>query len=55
MIIDTGAVVNMIDEVTYHSLREKPKLEKCNRQFYAKQFFEVKAIQILGQFMIKIT
>ena len=33
MIIDTGAAVNMIDDVTFENLSDQLKLEICNRQY----------------------
>ena len=53
MIIDTGAAVNMIDDVTFQNLSDQPKLEICNRQYYA--YGEEKAIKIVGQFVCEIS
>ena len=53
MVIDTGAVVNMINIETYNNLAEKPPLESCNRKFYA--YGEIQAIGIVGQFLTEVS
>jgi hypothetical protein len=53
MVIDTGAVVNMINIDTYNNLMNKPPLEPCTRKFYA--YGETRAIGIVGQFIAEVS
>ena len=53
MVIDTGAVVNMINIDTYNNLINKPPLEPCTRKFYA--YGETRAIGIVGQFFAELS
>ena len=52
-LVDTGAPVNVIDEQTYASLADKPRLDRCSGSYYGVG--SDKPIVVLGQFMTRIT
>ena len=52
-LIDTGAPINVIDEVTYTTMDPKPTLEKCNTTFYGYKADE--PLPIIGQFIAHIS
>ena len=48
LLIDTGAPINVIDEVTYAQLKSKPLLERCKTKYFGVG--GVEPISLLGQF-----
>jgi hypothetical protein len=52
LLIDTGAPINVIDEVTYNSMNPKPRLDKCQTTFYG--YNATKPLPILGQFIAEV-
>ena len=52
-LVDTGAPINVIDEHTYASLDDKPRLDRCSGNFYGVG--SDKPINLLGQFTTRIT
>ena len=51
-LVDTGAPVNVIDEITYAKFANKAPLEKCNISFYG--YSSEKPLPILGQFVTQV-
>jgi hypothetical protein len=51
-LVDTGAPVNVIDEITYAKFANKAPLEKCNISFYG--YSAEKPLPILGQFVTQV-
>ena len=52
MMVDTGAPINVLDEVTYQQLRIKPKLEKCETKFYG--YTSSTPLELMGEFKAKV-
>ena len=50
-LVDTGAPINVIDEVTFKSLSPQPKLETCNTRYFPYGEDIAKPIPIIGQFV----
>ncbi len=51
-LVDTGAPVNVIDEITYAKFANKAPLEKCNISFYG--YSAEQPLPILGQFVTQV-
>ena len=53
-LVDTGAPINVIDEVTLEKLKPPPKLQACNTRYFAYGEETDKLIPIIGQFVANI-
>ena len=53
MLIDTGAPINIVNELTYSSLKKKPELDECNNKFYG--FGSETQMEVLGQLTSEVS
>ena len=51
-LVDTGSPINVIDEVTYEGLRNRPRLEVCAKKYYG--YTAKTPLEIRGQFVADV-